>query len=114
MTRIDVRFSRFFLRNVKQLHKTNPQVIDIVETFADRLREGETPGDQVPGVGYPVYKVRLASGKKGKRGGYCIVYYVHLPTQILLVALYVKAGQENVSPQLLHRIIQEELTDLDE
>lgn len=113
MTKIDIRFSRYFLRNVKQLLKTSSQVIDRVESFADQLRQGEKPGDQIPGIGYPVYKARLSSGQKGKRGGYRIVYYIHLPAQILLIAIYMKARQENISPEVLRRIIEEELPDLD-
>jgi mRNA-degrading endonuclease RelE of RelBE toxin-antitoxin system len=110
---IEIRFSRFFLRNIKHLRKTQPLIADVVEAFGERLRAGETPGDQIPGIGHRVYKVRLAGGEKGKRGGYRMIYYVHLPTQILLVTIYVKAQQENIDPQILRRIIEEELPNLD-
>jgi mRNA-degrading endonuclease RelE of RelBE toxin-antitoxin system len=47
-------------------------------------------GDQIPGVGYSVFKVRIknSNNQKGKSGGYRFIYYLKTDTQILLITIY--------------------------
>ncbi len=87
-----------------------------LDNFTVRLRSGETPGDQIPGVGYPVYKVRVPNrdAQRGSQGGYRVIYYIHVADLILLVTIYAKAQQEDIAPELLRQIIQEEIGNLSE
>jgi len=73
------------------------------------LEEGETPGDHIPGVGYTVYKVRVKSSdlSKGKSGGYRVIYYVRLPTNVILITIYIKNERVDITPEEIRRLIDE-------
>jgi hypothetical protein len=45
--------------------------------------------------------------KKGKSGGYRALYYVRRADRIVLVTLYAKSDQSDISPNLLKQIIDE-------
>jgi mRNA-degrading endonuclease RelE of RelBE toxin-antitoxin system len=111
MTSTNVVFGQVFLRNLKRLAKKYFNIRKDIDPLIARLQAGETPGDQIPGVGYPVYKARLANSdmQRGTRGGYRIIYYVHLPHLVLLVTIYTKSQQENILPEVLKQIIETEL-----
>ena len=66
-----------FDKKLRTLAKKYPKVLETVETLVGDLENDQRPGDQVPGVGYPVYKVRLAnlSANRGKSGGFRAIYF---------------------------------------
>jgi mRNA-degrading endonuclease RelE of RelBE toxin-antitoxin system len=106
---ISVEYTRDFKRDLKRLHKKYRKVRSDVETFIRRLESGETPGDQIQGVGHTVYKVRLKSADlhRGKSGGYRVVYYIKTRERIALLTIYVKTEQEDISAEQIRRIIEE-------
>jgi mRNA-degrading endonuclease RelE of RelBE toxin-antitoxin system len=73
------------------------------------LRAGEVPGDQIQGVGYTVYKARVKNSdlQRGKSGGYRIVYYLRTTTTLILLTIYAKTQQADVSTEELRQIIKE-------
>ena len=75
------------------------------------LTAGQTPGDQVPGVGHATYKVRIknSDAARGKSGGYRLLYYLRTSQRILLVTIYAKSDAEDVPPDVLRRLIEEHL-----
>lgn len=109
-TKVDVRALPQFQRDLKQLIKKYRNIRKDLDPFVERLRDGNTPGDQVPRVGYTVYKARVANtdSHRGKQGGYRVIYYVKTPERILLVTIYSKAEQTDISPDEIRRIIEEE------
>jgi mRNA-degrading endonuclease RelE of RelBE toxin-antitoxin system len=72
------------------------------------LRNGEAPGDQIPGTGYTLYKVRIrnSDARRGKSGGYRIIYYIQTPTNVVLITLYSKSDQSDVSADEVRQIIR--------
>ena len=108
--KVDVRALKRFRRDLKELTKKHHQVREDVEAFVERLRRGETPGDQIRRVGYTVYKARIASSniQRGKSGGYRLIYYVRTPSRIFLVTIYAKVQRSDVNPEEIRRIIDEE------
>lgn len=108
--KIDVRALPNFQRDVKHLLKKYRHVRDDLDDFVESLREGETPGDQVSRVGYTVFKARVANSdlQRGKQGGYRVIYYVKMPTRILLITIYAKTEQSDIEPDEIRRIIEEE------
>ena len=108
-TPIQVEVARPAARDLKQLSKKYPHVFDDVIDLIHRLEAGETPGDQIPGVGYSVYKVRVKSSdlSKGKSGGYRVVYYVRLPTNVILITIYIKNERVDIAPEEIRRLIDE-------
>jgi mRNA-degrading endonuclease RelE of RelBE toxin-antitoxin system len=80
-----------------------------VQAFVRLLESGETPGDQVPDVGYTVYKVRIQnrSVQRGKSGSYRIIYYVQTSELLILLTIYSKSERENITAEEIRRIIKE-------
>jgi mRNA-degrading endonuclease RelE of RelBE toxin-antitoxin system len=107
---VEVRALRRFRRDLKLLFKKYHRIREDVDAFVERLRNGEMPGDQIPRVGYTVFKARIASSdsQKGKRGGYRIIYYVRTASRVFLVTIYAKAYRSDVTPEEIRRIIDEE------
>lgn len=110
---IQVEIARPAARSLKRLSKKYPHAIDDIERLIQRLESGETPGDQVPGVGYTVYKVRLKSSDltKGKSGGYRVIYYLRTADHTILITIYVKSEQIDLSADEIKRLIEEFLNE---
>lgn len=105
----EIEFTPFFKQSLKRLRKKYRHADSDVQAFVQRLEAGETPGDQIPGVGYPVYKERLQNSDlaKGKSGGYRVIYYLRTQTALVLLMLYVKSEQADVPTDVIKRIISE-------
>jgi mRNA-degrading endonuclease RelE of RelBE toxin-antitoxin system len=71
-----VRFTRDFTHDVKRLKKKYRQVEADVTQFINRLKRGETPGNQISGIQQPIYKARVRNTalQRGKSGGYWKLY----------------------------------------
>jgi mRNA-degrading endonuclease RelE of RelBE toxin-antitoxin system len=67
-----------FAQNIRRLKKKYRNILKDIEPTIAQLESGETPGDQIPDVGYPVFKVRVrnSDAQRGKSGGYRIIYYL--------------------------------------
>ncbi len=103
-----VIFSRQFTHEFKRLQKRYRHIGDDLHLLLDDLKQGETPGDQVPGVGYPAYKVRVQNrdGQSGKRGGYRVLYYLRVKDTIYLITIYSKRERDNITGEEIRRLIQ--------
>jgi len=66
--------------------------------FIEWIAVNPTAGDVIPGAN-GARKVRWARGNQGKRGGVRIIYF-HMNEHgyIILVTMYAKNDQENISP----------------
>jgi mRNA-degrading endonuclease RelE of RelBE toxin-antitoxin system len=106
---IEIDYTREFKRNLRQLSRRYRHIRSDIEPVLDDLKIGKTPGDQISGVGYTLYKVRIknSDNNKGKRGGYRVVYYVKTATHITMVTLYSKSDQGDVEDDVLQRILQD-------
>jgi len=88
------------------------KLADTLWTEAERLEfiswiaVNPLDGDVIPGSG-GARKVRWHGKGKGKRGGLRVIYF-HLPVDgaVLLIALYVKSQQENISPKTIERSLR--------
>jgi len=64
----DVRFTPEFKRNLRQLAKKYRHIRSDIQPLLDALIAGELPGDQIPSIGFPIYKfvfeTRMLSGAK--------------------------------------------------
>ena len=104
-----VGFSDQFVRDFKRLRKVYPQIDTDLSPLIEQLKSGETPGDQVPGVGRIVFKVRVQnrSARSGKRGGFRVLYYLQTADAIFLIIIYSKTERENISAIELRRLVEE-------
>jgi mRNA-degrading endonuclease RelE of RelBE toxin-antitoxin system len=98
-----------FARNIRALIKKYRSILEDIQPIIVQLENGETPGDQVAGIGYPVFKLRIknSDNQKGKSGGYRLIYYLNTNDKILLLTLYSKSEQDDVVAGDLRDIIEE-------
>lgn len=66
-----LEFTPEFKRNLRILARKYRHIRSDLEPLLTDLQEGNTPGDQVSGTGYAIFKVRVKNrdAQKGKRGG---------------------------------------------
>lgn len=106
----DVRFTPEFKRNLRQLAKKYRHIRSDIQPLIDALIAGERPGDQIPGIGLLVYKVRVrnSDAQRGRRGGYRMIYYQPNDLSIVLITLYSKTEQQDIEPREIRAILQED------
>jgi mRNA-degrading endonuclease RelE of RelBE toxin-antitoxin system len=105
----DVLLGKHFIANLKTLSKKYRQIATDIQPLIDQLRQGETPGDEIPNIGYTVFKVRVASSdmKRGKSGGYRVLYYVEVDTRVILFTVYAKSEAADLPAREIRRLLQE-------
>lgn len=106
---ISVFFSDEFHKRLKQLAKKNSKIKADVQPILEQLQSGHFTGARVPNVGHQVYKVRIknSSSEKGKRSGYRLIYYVKDYQTVILLAIYSKSDQPDMSIAQIKQIIRE-------
>lgn len=102
-------FTAEFKRNLRQLAKKYRHIDVDIQAIIDQLGAGETSGDQIPGVKYSVSKVRVknSDARRGKSGGYRIIYWLKDDGHVVLVTLYSKTEQSDIAAKDIRRIITE-------
>jgi len=106
---ISVRFTPEFKRNLHTLAKKYRHIRADVQPVIEQLQAGNLPGARVPGVGVPIFKVRVRNrdAVKGKSGGYRLLYYLQTTTEVILVTLYSKSEQSDISAADIHDILRQ-------
>ena len=106
---VDVRFTPEFKRNVRALAKRYRRIRADIEPVIAQLRNGDLIGDRIPRLGHTLYKVRIRNtdSRRGKSGGYRVIYYLHTPQKIVLITVYSNSDQSDVSANDIRRIIRE-------
>ena len=87
---MQVEYSTSFKRQLKRLARRYRQIKSDIKPIIDALIEGETPGDQITGTGYTLYKVRAknSGSQRGKSGGYRVsTTWKQIPTALLLLSI---------------------------
>ncbi len=104
---IQVEASRIFQRNLRTLAKKYRNIRNDIQPVIEQLEQGELPGEQISGVGYAVFKLRVrnSDAQKGKSGGYRLIYYVKTATGIILLTIYAKSEQVDIAVDDICRII---------
>jgi mRNA-degrading endonuclease RelE of RelBE toxin-antitoxin system len=72
---IQVEVSPTFNRNLRALAKKYRSIRNDIQPVIEQLEQGELPGDQIPDIGYAVFKLRVRNSdtQKGKSGGYRLI-----------------------------------------
>ncbi len=112
---VAVQYTPEFKRNLRQLARKYRRIKADIQPVLDALEQGQTPGDQIPGVPYTVFKVRTRNSDsgKGKSGGYRVIYQQTAEGTIVLVTIYSKTEQEDIAPQDIRQIILDYETQVD-
>lgn len=82
----------------------------------EQLRSGERPGDRI--IGFPdyfVYKVRVKNSdlRKGKSSGYRVIYQSLMSNKVVLLYVYIKSDQDNVTVNEIYAVIESFKADLE-
>ncbi|GAA6615304.1 type II toxin-antitoxin system RelE/ParE family toxin [Scytonema sp. NUACC26] len=106
---IEVEASPTFNRNLRTLAKKYRNIRSDIQPVVNQLQQGELPGEEIPGIGFEVFKVRVRNSdvQKGKSGGYRLIYYVKTETSIILLTIYTKSKQADVAADNIRGIIVE-------
>jgi len=109
----DVRFTLPFKRRLKILGKRYRQIQTDIQPIIDELQAGNFVGEQIPGTDVTVFKVRAKNSDipTGKSGGYRVVYQVLSPENILLLLIYAKSDQADVSLEEIKNAVEQALTE---
>jgi len=107
---VAVQYAEAFKRQLKRLSRKYRRIRADMQPLIDDLTAGERPGDQIQGAGYTVYKVRVRNtdARRGKSGGYRVIYYLVDRDDVLLVTVYSKTEQDDIEADKIQRIIEEE------
>ena len=98
-----------FDRQARKLARKHRQIIDDIEFFLAELDAGDTPGRRMTGVGgRPVYwaRIRDRSSRRGKSGGFRIVYFRDHEVVILLM-IGVRSDFGSVDPRLVMQVLRD-------
>lgn len=106
---VDIRFTPEFKRNLRALGKRYHQIRSDIEPVIAQLQAGNFIGDRVPRIGYTLYKVRVRNrdAQRGKSGGYRLIYYLQTSQSLILITIYSKSEQADISAAEVRRIIHE-------
>lgn len=106
---VTVRAAPEFQRRLRKLAKRYRQIRGDVQPVIEQLQTGEFVGEQISGTGYTVFKVRVRNSdiQKGKSAGYRVIYQVQASVAVLLLLLYSKSDQEDVTAEEIRDVINE-------
>ncbi|MCC7412024.1 MAG: type II toxin-antitoxin system RelE/ParE family toxin [Gammaproteobacteria bacterium] len=107
-----VRFSTAFKKQLRRLARKYRRIRADLGPLIAQLEADETPGEQVQGTGYTIYKVRVRNtdAQRGTSGGYRVIYYLATADDILLVAIYSKTEQDDIDNDTIVRVIRDDET----
>ena len=97
-----------FQSQFKFLKKRYRKIKVDIQSTLDDLESGQTPEDQFSGIDSIVMKVRVKNSdiQKGKSGGYRLIYWIVSPELIVLLDIYSKSDQENITLNEVRQIIK--------
>jgi mRNA-degrading endonuclease RelE of RelBE toxin-antitoxin system len=103
-----IEYTSEFKRNLRALSKKYHHIRSDIQPLLNQLQEGSRPGNQVKGLGFPLFKARVKNSdvQKGKSSGYRAIYWDKAVHQLILVTIYSKLDQSDISPQRIHQIIR--------
>jgi mRNA-degrading endonuclease RelE of RelBE toxin-antitoxin system len=104
---IEIALTPRFQKDLRDLVKRYRSIRRDLQTLIERLQSGEVPGDEVAGAKYQIFKVRLKNSdtRKGKSGGYRVIYYLKTSQSIILVTIYSKSDFSDVSNETIDEAI---------
>jgi len=104
----EVMAVEYFRRRLKKLSKKYKRIEEDYKSLIETLENNPSEGDAIPGFGNKIYKIRMSSSnmKRGKRGGFRIIYYLsdHV---VYLLTIYAKAKKEEISVKEIKEALRE-------
>ena len=97
-----------FKRNLRLLARKYRHIRSDIKPLIDQLQTGGTPGDQIMGSGFTLFKARVRNRdiQKGQSSGYRVIYWQKSSQHLILVTIYSKLDQSDISPYRIRQIIK--------
>lgn len=113
---VEVVATPHFAQMIKRLRKKYPHIQDDLTPIINALQSGETPGDQLQGVGAPIFKVRAPNrdSQSGKSGGYRVIYYLKTKMFVFLIDVYTKTERQDINAAEIKSLLDELRTEEDD
>ncbi|MGB5973179.1 MAG: type II toxin-antitoxin system RelE/ParE family toxin [Nodosilinea sp.] len=110
---VEIEVSSDFKRNLRTLAKRYRHIRSDLEPLLVQLQTGDCPGDQISGIVYAVFKVRLRNSdvQRGRSSGYRVIYYLKTKAKIILVTIYYKSDQGDIPDRTICQIIENHLAE---
>jgi mRNA-degrading endonuclease RelE of RelBE toxin-antitoxin system len=110
---VEVRFTLPFKRRLKSLAKRYRQIRQDIQPIVDELQGGTFNGDQISGTMATIFKIRAKNSDipTGKSGGYRLIYQVVSPEYVLLLLIYAKSDQADVTVEEIEDAIRQALAE---
>ena len=104
-----VDYSDRFTRDLRRLARKYPSLADDVDGLITELELDYRPGVRMRRVGRNVYKVRLPnrSARRGKSGGFRVIYQERDGVLVLLLLIYSKTERADIPDEAIRRVIAE-------
>jgi mRNA-degrading endonuclease RelE of RelBE toxin-antitoxin system len=98
-----------FQRNLRRLSKKYRKIYADIQPVIEQLQIGNFGGDRISGIDRIIFKLRVKNSdiKKGKSSGYHLIYEVESPETLLLLTIYSKSEQTDISIAEIQRIVSE-------
>jgi mRNA-degrading endonuclease RelE of RelBE toxin-antitoxin system len=108
---INIDLTPEYRRNLKYLAKKYRNIRSDIEPFILELQKRNILGDRLAGFSpdFYIYKVRVKNSniKKGKSAGYRLIYLLESETSILLLTIYSKSEQKDITINDINSILNE-------
>jgi mRNA-degrading endonuclease RelE of RelBE toxin-antitoxin system len=104
---VEISFTTPFLRRLKALNKRYRQIQTDIQPIIEQLQSGDFIGDRISGTNLIIFKVRARNSDipTGKSGGYRLIYQLTSPESILLLLIYAKSDQGDISLGEIEEVI---------
>ena len=108
---INIDLTPEYRKNLKDLAKKYRNIRSDIQPLILELQKGNIIGDRLTGFGLDIYiyKVRVKNSniKKGKSAGYRLIYLLESEKSILLLTIYSKSKQEDITVNEINSILNE-------
>ena len=106
---IEIEFTPEFKRNLRVLAKKYRNIRSDIQPVIAQIPRGDFVGDQIPKTGeHTIFKVRVRNRDicKGKSAGYRLIYYARTENKVILITIYSKTEQSDITPDQIRRILK--------
>ena len=107
---MEIRYTAEFKRNLRHLAKRYRRIRRDIDPVLVELQAGRIVGVQIPGIGETLFKARVrnSDAQRGKSGGYRLIYHLVRRNRIILVTIYSKSDQGDVTAAQIRSILAAE------
>jgi mRNA-degrading endonuclease RelE of RelBE toxin-antitoxin system len=109
---MEIEYTAAFLRQLRRLSRRYRHIREDIEPVIRKLQVDKLLGDQIPHVGLTLFKVHVPNrdSQRGKRSGYRVIYYLKTDEHIILVTIYSKFNQGDITAEQVRTILAEHET----